>query len=300
MPDDPLIGESLKKYNHVTPDYSLGSIVQQELPTSMTQIGDKLYKQTGTYPAPGSWVAASHQEWSWSLLFGGSTETVVFSHHPANVPASDTSSKHNYWTGDYTCLCYKHAQEDNVLLGLYRIPAVSQNVTQAQWIHFWLPKQKFEQVDEEDGWIFIKHRGVYAAIKPLRDGIVSSAPQYEWTTTGQNADLEVKVLSPKAGFIAETADSAEFSGSFADFKAAIKQRPIVYDAAAPHTLAYTGLNGKTVRLDYDTDKRYVDGTEIDFNAYKLHDSPYMSAEWDDGSFTLQYGGNQASFGLSAP
>lgn len=297
MPVDPTIGESLKKYTHITPNYVLGAVVQQDLPDDLVQLGDKLYKNSGIHPAPGTWVAPSHQDWSWSLTFAGSREAVIFSHHPGNVGESDTSAKHNYWSGDYTCLCYEHHQEDNVLMGLYQIPLVSQNVSQAQFIHFWFPRDKFEQVDEEEGWIFVRHRDAYAALKPMKDGSVSNIPTYEWTMTGAYADVEMKVNSPHVAFVVETADSAEYLGSFEQFKAAIKQRPITYDVDSPYVLEYTGLNGKKLRLEYDSGKRWVDHIEIDYNSYPLHDSPYMTADWADGEFTLHYGGESETWSI---
>lgn len=100
------------------------------------------------------------------------------------------------------------------------------------------------------------------------------------------------MLSPNTAFICEVVDQEEFSGSFADFKQAIKNNPISYSVGSSHYIAYTGLNGKQLTLDFETDVRTINQTVVDFNDYKLQDSPFMTADWNAplANIHLQHGG----------
>ncbi|WP_214627773.1 family 16 glycoside hydrolase [Paenibacillus agaridevorans] len=277
LPDDSSITQSLKKYTHVTPNYMLGSVIQE----------DKVPGLNSGYRTPsGTWVPQGHQDIPWMLTFGKSKDTVIFDSHPGPAGETDTSSKHAYFNGSYGCFCSKLFQQDNVLIGLHKITGSSQ----LPYTHFWLIKNQFDQIDEEDGWIFLRHLDVFAAIKPLKNGAVSASSAYEWTQSGKYADSEIKIHSTNTAFIVETVDSAEFSGNFDSFKSAIKGNTIAYSIGAPYYIEYTGLNGKLLRLEFDTDIRSVDNVPIDFTTYKMHDSPYLAADWNAGNIVLQHGG----------
>lgn len=277
IPDDVSITESLKKLTHVTPEYMLGSVVQE----------DEVPGLNAAYVTPSgtTWVPQGHQDLPWSLTFGKTKETVVFDSHPGPAGETDASSKHAYFIGSYGCFCSKLFQEENVLIGLHKIDEPNQ----LEFTHFWLIKDQFEQVDEEDGWIFLKQGAVYAAIKPLKNGTVSTSAQYTWTRSGRYAESEIKIHSANTAFIVEVVDTTEYAGSFSDFKTDIKTNPIVYSTSAPYYIEYTGLNGKELRLEFNTDVRKIDGVAVDFSTYKLHDSPYMTADWNDGTITIEYG-----------
>ncbi|MFB9275719.1 family 16 glycoside hydrolase [Cohnella cellulosilytica] len=282
LPDDRNITASLKKYTHITPEYGLGSVVQQDvLP---------LWVDTGTpsEDVNGTWVPQTHQEIPFKLTFGKQSGLHIFESHPGPKGETMLSDSQGYWMGNlYDKVNYKYMQEDNVVIGMRKIskPGVP------QWTHFWMEKNKFDQVDEEDGWIFIHHGNVYAAIRPMKDGQVTASPQYTWTLSGKWKDKEIKVLSPNTAFVCEVVDQAEYSGTFAQFKADIKDNPISYNAGSSYSIAYTGLNGKQLTLDFNTDVRTIDQTAVDFDAYKLQDSPYVTADWNAplASIRLQYG-----------
>lgn len=284
IPDDTSITESLKKYTHVSPEYILGSVVQEDEVSGL----DAGYKTVD-----GTWVPQGHQDIPWSLTFGKFNDVVIFDSHPGPKGETDTKSKHAYFNGSYGCFCSKMFQEENVLLGMHNITGSDQ----LQFTHFWLIKEQFDQVDEESGWIFLKHGTVFAAIKPLKNGTISTSAQYKWTESGKYAGREIKIDSSDTAFIVEVVDSLEYSGTFSDFKTAIKANSIAYSTGSPYYIEYTGLNGKTLRMEYDTDIRKIDGNEVDFSAYKLHESPYMTAEWDVGTITIQYGASSETISL---
>ena len=54
---------------------------------------------------------------------------------------------------------------------------------------------------EEDGWVFLRKGDVYVGIKMLKNGTVTSEPQYTWTTNGTWANKEAIIDSPKTAFV---------------------------------------------------------------------------------------------------
>lgn len=267
--------QSIKKYTHVTPEYTLGSVQQQEI-----AVFDNMHFQ-------------GMQEIPWSLTFGKSMGAVIFDSHPG-VNETDSS----YFIGNRGIIDYKYFQESNVVLGMHKIT----NASMPQFTHFWIPKAYFDEVVDGtgcNGWIFIRKDGAFAAIKMLRNGSVTNVVQYSWTKSGKWADIEAKINSANTAFICEAADSTEFSGTFEDFKAAIlsneASNPITYVINNGYYIQYKGLNGKTLKLNYNTDERDINGTPVDFNAYKSHEvvnpggTNYVSADWNTGVITIAYG-----------
>ncbi|GGF80793.1 hypothetical protein GCM10010912_27410 [Paenibacillus albidus] len=277
IPDIP-VAESLKKYTHVTPEYTLGSIVQQEIAPN-----DSRYFQ-------------GFQEVPWSLTFGKSMNAVIFDSHPG-LNETDTASPHAYFNGDFKSMSYKYFQDENVMLGMHKI------TNYAQFSHFWIPKMYMDDVVDGNGyngWVFVRKNNVYAAIKMLKDGVVANTVQYSWSKSGRWSDIEAKINSANTAFVMEVADSAEFSGTFEEFIAAILDNeaahPITYVINNGYYIQYQGLNGKLLKLDYKTDVRKIDGVPVDFNTYKSHDAVssitgenYMSADWGSGEIVISHG-----------
>ncbi|GBG11225.1 hypothetical protein PAT3040_06017 [Paenibacillus agaridevorans] len=267
--------ETLKKYTHVTPDYTLGSVVQQEIA-----------------PFTGQ-DFQGFQEVPWSLTFGKSMDAVIFDSHPG-PNETDTGSPHAYWNGDFKSMTYKYFQEENVIVGMHKI------TNYAQFSHFWIPRKQLDEVVETEGWVFVRKNDVYAAIKMLKDGVVNDIAQYSWTKSGRWVDIEAKINSANTAFVMEVADSVEFPGTFESFITAIldneNAHPISFVINNGYYIQYQGLNGKMIKLDYSSDAREIDGVPVDFGAYKSHDATssngetFMSAEWNSGEIVISHSG----------
>ena len=72
---------------------------------------------------------------------------------------------------------------------------------------------------------------------------------------------------------------------------------IRYSVGADYFVEYTALNGNTLKIDYNNNRRYFNGEWIDTHQYPLQDCKYMQAEWDAGKIHISSGKN--SYEISA-
>ena len=281
LPDDPAITESVKKYTYVTSDYALGAINQFDQVPGLTS----LRKPHSIYEGVSTWVPQGHQEMPWSLYFAGTQASLIFDSHPRGSE-QELTGQHNYWTGDVGCLDARYFQEENVLLGMHHITRANE----LQFTHFYIPKGRFEETVEKNGWIFIKQGRVYAAIKPLKDGAMSNEAQYSWVTAGAYANSEIRIDSPDTAFVCEVVNESQYTKGFEQFQKDVAANPLTYSTSGDYQIEYTGLNGKTLTLDYGNSQNRIDGNAVDYGTYKLYDSPYMQSEWGSGTVDILYNG----------
>lgn len=292
--DDPALTESTRTYNYRTDTYSMGCEVYTENLEQYKQSNWALRAYTGTYSEPTTMIPG-HQALPWTIQFAGGKHNVIHEGHPGKTGG------HNYYYGDTECGCYKYFQEENVSVGMHKI----RKPNEYEFTHFWIPRDVLEKVDEEDGWIFVKQENTFVAIRPLKSGTsAGTSPQYSWG--GRTPTSEVVVEARDTAFVCEITDADKFGGTFEQFKVAIKANlngNIQYSIADNnYFISYKGLNGKTVKLDYDANKRYIDGVEVNFDDYKLNDSKYIKSEWLSGKIEIKSPNNEytiTSYKLSA-
>lgn len=251
MPEHPVPG-SIRKYTYYTPKYALGTVqFQDEYPED----------------CKGRWYA-HHEQHEWDMTIGTRTDARIFTHHPG-----EAGPEHGYWTGDIRCCCGHFFQNRTATLSLYDIPE-SQPL---RFIHAYVPCHAFDEVVEENGFIFVREGDVFAALKMLGG--------HKWTTEGEWANLEVISPGSKNGAICEVGDAADF-GSFDVFKKEIAENAVVFDAG---TMALTYRSKRAGELMLDTrGTRRIDGIDADLD-YRLYDCPYLQSEWDSGVIRIQKG-----------
>lgn len=249
-PQRPLKQEpgSIRKYTYWTPEFVMGCVQYQD-----------------PYPE-GSLAAwyAHHQQHQWDLTIGTRTNAKIFTHHPGSYGAE--GAEHGYWTGDMGCGCGHFFQNKSTLITLYHIPENQPY----HYIHAYVPKNAFDEVIEEGGYIFIREGNVFAALKMLGG--------HQWTNEGEWSDAEVISEGTVNGVLCEAGTNKEF-GTFDAFRQETLTNRYLFDAEKMQ-LTYESkrcgilyldikggrkLNGKAVDLDYDT-----------------YSSPYMKAGWDTG------------------
>lgn len=161
------------------------------------------------------------QQHIWQATLG--PDAVCFTAHPAKRKGPTP----NYWTGEGTLP--RVAQVENVLVVVYKI-----NTTPGLYLtnrllftHAWLPRDKFDDVVERDGWLFARKGDGYLALR--------SRNPYRWQTEdGEDQNREI-IAEGKTNIWLCELGSRDESGSFSQFINAL--------CAAP--LAFRGL-----RVDY--------------------------------------------------
>lgn len=254
LPAKPL-GGSIRKLTLWSPQFVLGSVQYQDL-----------------YPPGRSAWYAHHEQHEWDLSFGTRTTARLFTHHPNTGPRPE----HGYWTGDLGCGCVSTFQNRTAVLALFDIPAKQP----CQFIHAYVPRRSFDEVVEEDGWIFVREGPAAAALRMLGGHVPTT--QGDW--------VSVEVISPgaKNGSVCEVGRLADFGG-FAGFRREIVANTIDFDREAMR-LTYTSRRAGTIRMDAKQ-LREVDGRPADLD-YATYDCPYIQSAWDSGVIELIHGSNR--------
>lgn len=243
LPLKPLPG-SIRKYTYYTPDYVMGCVQRQD-----------------PYPpGPSAWYAR-HEQHDWDLTIGTRTRARIFTHHPGKL-----GNEHGYWTGDMHCLCGHFFQNKTALVALYDIPGKQPY----QFIHAYLPRKEFDEVLEENGWIFVREGKVCAALKMLGG--------HKWTKTGSWKDVEVISLGARNGAVCEVGLIEDFGG-FDAFRREIASNNLQFD---PKKMQLTYASKRAGRLYIDTKAgRKLNGKDMDLD-YGTYDCPYLKSAWKSG------------------
>ncbi len=162
------------------------------------------------------------QQHIWQATLG--PDAVCFTAHPAKRegPTPD------YWTGEGTLP--RVAQVENVLVAVYNINTMPglYVTNRLLFTHAWLPKDKFDEVVERDGWIFARKGEGYLALR--------SRNPYRWQTeVGEDQNREI-IAEGKSNIWLCELGSREQNGDFADFIAAICAAPLTFRGLS---VAYT-------------------------------------------------------------
>jgi hypothetical protein len=145
---------------------------------------------TYTYRTPETMLSSAQdyrpgyggdQQHVWQATLG--PDAVCFTTHPARREGPSP----NYWTGSGTLP--RVAQVENVVIAVYNVDTrPGLYVTnRLRFTHAWLPRDRFDQVIERDGWILARKGDGYLALR--------SQQPYHWQT-GPGEDRGREVLAP--------------------------------------------------------------------------------------------------------
>lgn len=138
-----------------------------------------------------------------------------------------------------------------------------------------------DDVQEEDGWIFVKDGKAYAALKVVAGG-------YEWTPAWKHAD-EVKE-GTKAFITLDTEDApvilianqaSDYKDDFEAFKAAVKAQPIRYQDGV--------LNFDKITFYGPPQHGKINGKTVDITPSRVTDSPFIRSDWNSGLIYIRKG-----------
>jgi hypothetical protein len=194
----------------------------------------------------------------------------------------------NYWTGS-GCLP-RVAQVKNVLFAIYRIekfPALYLN-ERLPFTHAWLPRDQFEEVVEQDGWIFARYGDGYLAL-------LSEHP-YEWRELpGEDNHREIIVHSKRNIWICEMGRMA-VDGSFERFIQRILEAEVLFSGSH---VSYNSPSEGRLEFSWEGPLSH-EGREIPLGDYPRYASPYTQTEFPPEKIHIELGSESLDLNWLAP
>jgi hypothetical protein len=251
---------SINKFTYYTPRYIIGAVNFQD--------SYRLGSEAGWY--------AHHQQHQWDLSLVEATTLKIFSHHPGHHGTE--GSEHGYWTGDLGCGCGHFFGEKNVVMAMYQIPEEQA----LHWIHVHVPRNAFDEVEEERNYLFLRKSGIYISLY-MHNG-------YEWTEEGEYAGREIRSHGRSNAVICEVGDEMTFQ-DFDSFRKAILQNCVAFD---PVSLQLSYGSSSVGELSMDKSKRTINGETVTF-PYPTYDGPYMFSAFNSGIIEVRSNGIKATY-----
>lgn len=218
------------------------------------------------------------QQHIWQATLG--QKAVVFTTHPARYEGDEASSSPNYWTGSGSLP--RAVQIKNVAVIHYRIntrPGLYLT-HRLEWTHVWFPVGEFDEIVEQDGWVFGRKGSGYL-------GLWSQHP-YTWGTK-DGVRTEIQVAGTSNVYICEMGREAT-DGNFAGFVHRLTQAPIrvgkshVYYVSPSRGAICMGWRGVVKHGD----------TRVHVRNYPRYDNPYVQAGFSAERIEIEHGGHRLS------
>ncbi len=256
------------KYNYMTQDYCLGSLHGGILQPIQQHTWDVTFDS----PLPNNTVFTLHPYYSsyeLGMFFPEHQKLVM----EAVVASKGTYNKPDKWTGGSPF--ERTMQYKNAIIVLYDI----EPGTTFEHIDGFFPKNLYELIRDESGWIFMHGGNTYIAYYPLQE--------YDWIEEDVNWRLRSHVL--RNGLVMEVA-SADGYESFSAFQEQIRSNALRTDGFDENlTVEYVTSNGDELRFTYP-DGRYINGDPVDFSEYRLFNSRFLQADIGSEKLTMTAGG----------
>jgi hypothetical protein len=210
------------------------------------------------------------QQHIWQATLG--PNAVCFTTHPAKKEGPSP----NYWTGSGNLP--RVAQLENVLIAIYKISTrPGLYVThRLLFTHAWLPKDQFDEVVEQNGWIFARLGDGYLAL-------YSQRPTFWQTEHGEDTMRELIAPGKDNIWVCELGRKAE-AGSFEEFIARISNTPITIDGSS---LIYQSPSQGALEFGWQGDFTQ-NGNVIPLKAFPRYDNPYCHADFPPEKITIQH------------
>ncbi|HSJ58881.1 MAG TPA: hypothetical protein VLC95_16970, partial [Anaerolineae bacterium] len=208
------------------------------------------------------------QQHAWQATLG--PDAVCFTTHPARRDGPSP----NYWTGSGSLP--RVAQVENVTVVVYNVstrPGLYLT-NRLLFTHAWLPRDRFHEVVERDGWIFARYADAYLALR--------SQHSYHWQDEpGEDHDREVIVPGKQNLWICELGRLAD-DGPFDSFVARICAAPLTF-----HRLSVDYHSPTQGHLHFGWRGPLLqDGTPVPLGPYPRYHNPYTHAPFPLTHLTL--------------
>ncbi|MEI7552582.1 MAG: hypothetical protein WCL24_09665 [Verrucomicrobiota bacterium] len=229
----------------------------------------------------------------------------LFSLHPHSSPRAMQAYFSTYPEAMITAVTFEGKpsyDSPDKILGSSPFERIFQDLDTVVALYDIPPGERFPQVngffskdlvnvtESPSGWIFAQGGRTYLAYRPL-------AP-YHWIPylhyAGGWAKEKLPVggrllVSPhlKNGTIVQAASAAEFP-SFAAFQAAVTALPLQFSLEPVPTVRLTTLRGRQISFTHGQTPS-VNGTPVDYAAWKLFEGPHLNAEVGGRRLTITHG-----------
>jgi hypothetical protein len=211
------------------------------------------------------------QQHLWQATLGA--EASCFTTHPVDYKGSSPT----YWTGSGSLP--RAAQIKNVAIIVYKIstdasPYIKHTL---KFTHAWLPRDKFDEVIEKDGWIFARKGDGYLALW--------SQQPYHWQTAdGPDKDREVIAPGLRNIWICELG-RRETDGEFPAFADRICKAEIT---SAGLSVRYKSPSQGTLEFGWRGSLKQ-NGAVIPLKDYGRYDNPYVEAAFPPATIAVRNG-----------
>lgn len=211
---------------------------------------------------------------------------VVFPNHPVARIGMDGKSEQKQGKGNYISFPFKTIQDRNVMVTMKWGPVTDPGVDKKLWIYF---SSALDRVEEEQGWIFVKHGNAFAGVKVV-DG-------YEWVTPWSHRDAinpksYVRMLEEKSPIIMVVNDAADYGNDFAVFKKALIAEPVSWKDGV--------CQFATITHEGPLKAGQIAGKPVDYQPSLLNDSPFIRSAWDSGVSYIRKGDEAMILDFSDP
>ena len=226
------------------------------------------------------------QQHIWQATLGG--QAVVFVTNPGS---GEYNGRPNCFVGNGHMP--KTTAYKNTLISIHRIPAES---THSYSTHAYFPKHAFEEVREEEGWIFGRRGDGYIALRSYKKGgswrpkdpaLFRAVYKNRWEEFLDEArEYEFWVPGHANVWVCEMGDRKTW-GCFDSFVQAISAAQLSGDT---FDFTYQSPTQGTIRTGWNLPFT-VNGQEVSTRGYKRYDNPYCQADFDTMCYRIQAGGH---------
>jgi len=219
------------------------------------------------------------QQHIWQATLG--PEAVCFTTHPGGYENESAG----YWVGSGSLP--RVAQERNVAVIIYRISSVPgiYKTNRLFFTHAYLPRDKFDEVVEKEGWVIARKNKGYLALYS-RNG-------YRWQREGEDRDRELIAPGKKNIWICELGREAD-NGSFTEFIEAVTARSLEFRGLS---VRYHSPSRGTLEFGWRGPLR-VDGEPVSLKDYPRYGNPYCEAPFPPEEIVFRHGKHHLRLNLS--
>lgn len=213
------------------------------------------------------------QQHIWQATLGPTA--VCFTTHPGH--RENTSG--GYWVGSGSLP--RVAQYKNVVIACYRaskMPGIYMT-NQLFFTHAWFPRDQFDEIREDNDWIFGRKDDGYIAIK--------SRNKSYWASDGDDKGKEIIANGAENIWICELGRKADF-GSFDSFIEKVGSAQLSFAGKA---VVFQSPSQGNLKFGW-TEPLAVDGKTVSLKDYPRYHNPYCQADFAANEILIEQGRHQ--------